>query len=66
MSEKQKSNDTNKLKNDVLPAFGYMHISKINYTFVDEFIDKLKSEHGLAALTLKQYVVLICKVLKEA
>jgi len=66
LSKKQKSNDTNKLKNDVLPAFGDMHISKIDYTLVDEFIDELKSERGLAASTLKQYVVLVRKVLKEA
>ena len=66
LSKKQKDNDTNKLKNDVLPAFGDMHISKIDYTAVDEFIDELKSERGLAASTLKQYVVLIRKVLKEA
>ena len=50
----------------MLPAFGDIHISKIDYTLVDEFIVALKQDRGLAASTLKQYVVLIRKVLKEA
>ena len=66
LSEKQQSNDTNKLKNDVLPAFGDIHISKIDYTLVDQFIDELKQERGLSASTMKKYVVLIRKVLNEA
>jgi len=65
LSLKQKSNDTNKLSNDVLPAFGDIHISKSDYTLVDEFIDELKQDRGLTASSLKQYAVLIRKVLKQ-
>ena len=50
----------------MLPAFGDIHTSNIDYTLVDEFIDELKRDRGLAASTLKQYTNLSRKVAKEA
>jgi hypothetical protein len=58
--------DAAKLRLDVLPALGSLHVSKIDYNIVDDFIDTLSSDRSLSASTLKKYVVLIRKVLKEA
>lgn len=63
---KMKADDTAKLKTDVLPAFGDKHVKAVDYNLVDNFIDELKSERDLSASTLKKYIVLIRKVLKEA
>jgi len=58
--------DKQRLDRDVLPRFGTTHIAKIDYKSVDEFIDDLKNDRDLAQSTLKKYVVLIRKVMKEA
>ena len=59
-------NDTLKLDADVLPYLGHIHISKIDYTIVDDFIEHLYEEKQLSQSSLKKYVVLIRKVLREA
>ena len=59
-------NDTLKLDADVLPYLGHLHISKIDYTIVDDFIEHLYEEKQLSQSSLKKYVVLIRKVLREA
>ena len=58
--------DRLRLDKDVLPKLGSMHVSKIDYTTIDEFLDDLKNERDLSQSTLKKYVVLVRKVLKEA
>jgi hypothetical protein len=58
--------DALKLTSDVLPRFGEMQITKIDYHAVDAFIDEMKVERDLSQSTLKKYVVLIRKVMKEA
>jgi len=58
--------DALKLTSDVLPRFGEMQITKIDYHAVDSFIDEMKVERDLSQSTLKKYVVLIRKVMKEA
>ena len=59
-------NDKLKLENEVLPYMGDKHISKIDYNLVDDFVAKLYDEKEFSQSTLKKYVVLIRKVLKEA
>ena len=59
-------NATLKLDADVLPYLGHIHISKIDYTIVDDFIEHLYEEKQLSQSSLKKYVVLIRKVLREA
>jgi hypothetical protein len=63
---KMSREDALKLTNDVLPRFGEIQITKIDYHAVDAFIDELKVERDLSQSTLKKYVVLIRKVMKEA
>jgi len=58
--------DQLKLKKDILPTLGNTHISKIDYNNVNSFIDELRIDRNLSQSTLKKYVVLIRKVLKEA
>ena len=58
--------DELRLEKDLLPKFSSTHISKIDYTTIDEFLDELKNERDLSQSTLKKYVVLVRKVLKEA
>ena len=58
--------DTLKLNNDLLPALGSLHISKIDYNTVDRFIHDLNNEKNLSQSSLKKYVILVRKVLKEA
>ena len=57
--------DRIKLERDLLPHFGQLQISKIDYNSVDSYIDDLKNERDLSQSTLKKHVVLIRKVLKE-
>jgi hypothetical protein len=59
-------NDKLKLDNDLLPYLGHIHVSKIDYNLVDNFIAKVHAEKGLSQSSLKKYVVLVRKVLKEA
>ena len=59
-------NDKLKLDNDLLPYLGHIHVSKIDYNLVDTFIAELHAEKGLSQSSLKKYVVLVRKVLKEA
>ena len=66
LSNEMLYNDHLRLERDVLPRFGHLHISKINYTLVDNFLDELRNERDLSQSSLKQQVVLIRKVLKEA
>ena len=58
--------DKYRLDKDILPTFGSIHISKIDYNSVDIFIDELRTERNLSVSTLKKYIVCIRKVLKEA
>ena len=58
--------DRRRLENDLLPKIGSTHISKIDYTMIDEFLDELRNKRGLSQSTLKKYVILVRKVLKEA
>jgi len=64
--EEMHYNDNLYLEKDLLPYMGHIHISKVDYNLVDNFIAELHSERGLSQSTLKKYVVLIRKVLKEA
>ena len=66
LSERMLVEDKQKLEKDVLPYLGEMSITKIDYGIVDNFIDELRTERDLSQSTLKQYVVLIRKVLREA
>ena len=66
LGEDQKDEDRRKLDADVLPYMGSMSVRKIDYNLVDAFIDHLVSERGLSASSLKKYVILIRKVMKEA
>jgi len=59
-------NDKLKLDNDLLPYLGEKHIAQVDYNLVDTFIAELHAEKGLSQSSLKKYVVLVCKVLKEA
>jgi len=59
-------NDNLYLEKDILPAFGSIHISKIDYNSVDIFIDELRTERNLSVSSLKKFIVCIRKVLKEA
>ena len=58
--------DNLKLENDLLPFLGNKFIKQVDYNLIDEFVDELKNEKDLAQSTLKKYVVLVRKVLKEA
>ena len=59
-------NDKLKLDNDLLPYLGHIHVSKIDYNLVDNFIAEIHGEKGLSQSSLKKYVILVRKVLKEA
>jgi len=59
-------NDKLYLDKDILPAFGSIHISKIDYNSVDIFIDELRTERNLSVSSLKKFIICIRKVLKEA
>ena len=59
-------NDKLKLDNDLLPYMGHIHVSNVDYTLVDNFIAEIHAEKGLSQSSLKKYVVLVRKVLKEA
>ena len=66
LSEEQVYEDRRKLEVDVIPYLGSYSVGKIDYNLVDHFIDDLISERDLSASSLKKYVILIRKVLKEA
>ena len=66
LGEDQHKEDKRKLIADVLPVLGSYSVRKIDYNTVDHFIDDLISDRDLSASSLKKYVVLIRKVLKEA
>ena len=59
-------NDKLKLDNDLLPYLGEKHIAQVDYNLVDTFIAEAHAEKGLSQSSLKKYVVLVRKVLKEA
>ena len=59
-------NDKLKLDNDLLPYLGEKHIAQVDYNLVDTFIAELHADKGLSQSSLKKYVVLVRKVLKEA
>ena len=59
-------NDKLKLDNDLLPYLGEKHVAQIDYNLVDNFIAEIHAEKGLSQSSLKKYVVLVRKVLKEA
>jgi hypothetical protein len=59
-------NDKLKLDNDLLPYLGHLHVSKIDYNTIDNFIAEIYGEKGLSQSSLKKYVILVRKVLKEA
>jgi hypothetical protein len=59
-------NDKLKLDNDLLPYLGHIHVSRIDYNLVDNFIAEVHPEKGLSQSSLKKYVVLVRKVIKEA
>ena len=58
--------DDLRLKRDLLPYLGNKHIKQIDYNLVNEFIDVLHNDRNRAQSTLKKYVILVPKVLKEA
>ena len=47
-------NDNLYLEKDILPEFGSIHISKIDYNSVDIFIDELRTERNLSVSSLKK------------
>ena len=59
-------NDKLKLDNDLLPRLGHVHVRRIDYNLIDSLIADLHSERNLSQSSLKKYVVLVRKVLKEA
>ena len=66
LGQNQYDEDRRKLDADVLPVLGSYSVRKVDYNVVDHFIDNLVSDRDLSASSLKKYVVLIRKVLKEA
>ncbi|MDP7227667.1 MAG: phage integrase SAM-like domain-containing protein, partial [Alphaproteobacteria bacterium] len=58
--------DDLRLEKDLLPFLGNKFIKQVDYNLIDEFIDELHNERDLAQSTLKKYVILVRKVLKEA
>ena len=59
-------NDKLKLNNDLLPYMGHIHGSKVDYNLADNFTSEIHSEKGLSQSSLKKYIVLVRKMLKEA
>ena len=66
LSEEMLYNDKLKLDNDLLPRLGHVHVRRIDYNLIDSLIADLHSERNLSQSSLKKYVVLVRKVLKEA
>mgnify|MGYP001156850131 CR=1 FL=1 len=66
LSAEMHYNDKLKLDNDLIPYLGHVHIAKIDYNLVDNFIADLHAEKDLSQSSLKKYVVLVRKVLREA
>ena len=66
LDEEMFYNDKLKLDNDLLPYLGERHIAQIDYNLIDNFIAEVHAEKGLSQSSLKKYVVLVRKVLKEA
>ncbi len=66
LSQDQCDEDRRKLEKDVLPYLGSYSVRKIDYNLVDQFIDHLVTDRDLSASSLKKYIVLIRKVLKES
>jgi hypothetical protein len=58
--------DRGKLRTDVLPKFGELHIGKITTSMVRDYIDDISAERNLSPSTLKKHVVLIRKVFRTA
>jgi hypothetical protein len=58
--------DDLRLEKDLLPYLGTKFIKQVDYNLIDEFIDELHNDRNLAQSTLKKYVILVRKVLKEA
>ena len=63
LSAEMHYNDKLKLDNDLIPYLGHVHITKIDYNLVDNFIADLHAEKDLSQSSLKKYVVLVRKVL---
>jgi integrase len=66
LSQDMLDEDRRKLEKDVIPYLGSHSVRKVDYNLVDRFIDDLVSDRKLSPSSLKKYVVLIRKVLKEA
>ena len=64
--ERMLAQDAGKLELDILPRIGKTHVSEVDFKLVDDFIEGIEQERNLSASTLKKYIVLIRKVLKEA
>lgn len=58
--------DKLRLEKDLLPYLGNKFIKHVDYNLIDEFIDEIHNERELSPSTLKKYVILVRKVLKEA
>lgn len=58
-------NDSAKFKNDLLPFFGDKDVSKIKYSDINNFLDKI-SDRGISNATKKHFLVVIRKILKYA
>ncbi|MFP6708399.1 MAG: phage integrase SAM-like domain-containing protein [Alphaproteobacteria bacterium] len=58
--------DDLRLKRDLLPYLGNKFIKQVDYNLIDNFLDELHNDRNLAQSTLKKYVILVRKVLKEA
>jgi len=59
-------NDKLKLDNDPLLYTGHIHVSKVDYNLVANFIAEIHAEKGPSQSSLKKYVVFVRKVPKEA
>ena len=59
-------NDKLKLDNDLLHYLGERHIAQVDYNLMDTFIAEIHADKGLSQSSLKKYVILVLKVLKEA
>ena len=66
LDERMLAQDAGKLELDILPRIGKTHVSEVDFKLVDDFIEGIRQERNLSASTLKKYVVLMRKVLKEA
>jgi len=64
--ERINTEDSKKLKADILPFFGAKGVAAITSSMIDEYIAELGKRKKLSPSTLSKHLIVIRKVLKEA